>query len=103
MIAVIEIKGKQHRVEVGQVFRTLQVEGEPGDTIQAGRVLATIDGDKASFGTPALDGATVTLEIVRHTRSPKLTVYKYNRQKRTTRKLGYRDNISYLRVKGIEV
>ena len=103
VFAVIEIKGKQFRVEQGNVIRVLQVDGEPGDSISAGRVLATANGGDIKIGQPEVSGAKVTLEIVRHTKSPKLTVYRYNRQKRTTRKLGYRDKISYLRVKNIEV
>jgi large subunit ribosomal protein L21 len=103
MIAVIELKGKQYRVASGMVIRSLQVEGEPGSTLDGGRVLATIDGDSVKIGQPVVSGAKVTLEIVRHAKSPKITVYRYNRQKRTTRKLGYRDRISYLRVKNIEV
>lgn len=101
MIAIIELNGKQYRVGPEQVFRTLQVAGEPGDTLSAGRVLATIDGDKINVGKPALDGANVTLEIVRHAKAPKILVFRFQSKKNVKRTKGYREKISYLRVKSI--
>ena len=101
MNAVVEIKGKQFRVGEGQTIRTLRVEGEPGDIIAPVRVLATFDGDNVSIGKPALDGVTVGLEIVRHAKAPKIKIYKYKPKSHWARRAGYRDKISYLRVKEI--
>jgi len=102
MIAVIELKGKQYRVEADQVIRALRVDGEVGGKISADRVLATIDGEQVNIGQPTLDKASVEMEIVRHTRGPKLHIFTYNPKKRTTRRQGYREDISYLRVKQIK-
>ncbi|MEZ5338822.1 MAG: 50S ribosomal protein L21 [bacterium] len=102
MIAIVEIKGKQYRVEKGQTIRTVQVPGEAGGSINAERVLATYEGDKVSVGQPALDGASVTFEIVRHSRSPKIYVGTYQSKKRQYSRKGHRDNISYLRVTDIK-
>lgn len=102
MIAVIELKGKQYRVEPEQIIRTLRIDGAAGDKLEAERVLATIDGANITVGKPALDGVKVELEIVRQAKSPKIKVFTYSPKKRTARKMGYRDEISYLRVKKIE-
>jgi large subunit ribosomal protein L21 len=102
MIAIIELKGKQYRVEPDQVIRSLRVSGDVGAKVQADRVLATIDGDKVDIGRPALESAEVELEIVRQTKSPKLHVFTYNPRKRTSRRIGYREDISYLRVKSVK-
>lgn len=102
MIAVIELQGKQFRVEPEQIIRTLRVAGEAGDKLTPERVLATIDGENIAVGKPALDGVTVELEIVRQAKSPKIKVFTYAPKKRTARKMGYREDISYLRVKKIE-
>ncbi len=102
MIAVIELKGKQFRVEADQVIRTLRVDGAVGDKVKADRVLATIDGEKVKIGQPQVDKAKVELEIIRQTRSPKLHVWTYKPRKRTARRKGYREDISYLRVKSIK-
>lgn len=102
MIAIIELKGKQYRVEPEHVIRSLRVSGEVGEKLIADRVLALIDGDKVEIGQPALDGAKVELEIIRQAKSPKLRVFTYNPKKRTSRRIGYREEISYLRVKSIK-
>jgi large subunit ribosomal protein L21 len=101
MVAIIEMHGKQYRVEPEQVFRTLQIPGEKGDKIEVSKVLATIDGDKVNLGKPTLEGAKVTLEIVRQTKSPKILVLRYQSKKNVKRTRGYRDDITYLRVKQI--
>lgn len=101
MIAVIELQGKQFRVKEDMVIRTLRVEGEPGDKLNAGRVLATIDGENVSVGVPVVEGASVELEIVRHAKSPKIKIHNYRKRTRTNRRVGYREKISYLRVKSI--
>jgi len=102
MIAVIELKGKQHLVEAGQVIRTLRIDGAKGDKVEADRVLATIDNNELQLGKPELKDVKVLLEIVRQARSPKLRIFKYQSKKRTSRRYGYRDNITYLRVKQIK-
>ena len=102
MIAIIELKGKQYRVEPNHVIRSLRVSGEVGATVKADRVLAMIDGGKVDIGQPALDSAKVELKIVRQTKSPKLHVFTYSPKKRTSRRIGYREEISYLRVTSIE-
>jgi large subunit ribosomal protein L21 len=84
------------------VIRTLRVSGEVGDKVEADRVLATIDGEKVNLGQPAVKKAKVLLEIVRQSKSPKLHVFKYRPRKRWARRKGYRDKISYLRVKQIK-
>jgi len=102
MIAVIELKGKQYRVEPDMVIRSLRVNGEAGDKVEIDRVLATIDGEDINVGKPVVDGAKVELEIVRQAKSPKLKVFTYSPKKRTARKMGYREEISYLRVNKVE-
>ena len=97
MIAIIELKGKQYRVEENMVIRSLRVSGEQGDKFSADRVLAKIDGGSIELGKPALE-SVVELELIRHAKSPKIRIHNYRKRTRTNRRMGYRDKISYLRV-----
>jgi large subunit ribosomal protein L21 len=99
--AVIELKGKQHLVEEGMVIRTLRIEGEVGSEVKVERVLAVIDGEKIEVGHPVLENRKVNLSIVRHAKSPKIHILTYQPKKRTVRRSGYRDKITYLRVQEI--
>src|SRR5689334_4492662 len=101
MIAIVEIQGKQFKVEPNNVIRTLHVDGEPGGTISSDRVLATIDGDNLNLGKPVLAGAKVNFEILRHAKAPKIRIFKYKSKNKWSRRLGYREKISYLRVTNI--
>jgi large subunit ribosomal protein L21 len=98
MVAIIELKGKQYRVETGQVIRSLRLDGAAGDMLTAERVLALIEGESVRIGQPLLDGASVSLEIVRQAKSPKIKVFTYRPRKRISHRHGYRDKITYLRV-----
>jgi len=102
MYAVIEISGKQHLVQPGQVIRTLRVVGDAGDELNADRVLAVLDGERVELGRPSVEGARAVLQVVRHARSPKLRILTYQPKKRRVRRMGYRENISYLRVARVE-
>jgi large subunit ribosomal protein L21 len=102
MIAIIELKGKQYRVEPEMVIRSMRVEGEVGDAVEADRVLAAYEGGDLKLGKPELEGASVKLEIVRQAKSPKLRVFKYHSKKGYARCYGQRDRISYLRVKEVK-
>jgi large subunit ribosomal protein L21 len=102
MIAIIELKGKQFRVEPGMVIRVMRVDGEAGAKVNAERVLAAYDGDTVKIGKPVVEGAAVELEVVRQAKSPKIHVYKYHSKKGYARHYGQRDEITYLRVKEIK-
>jgi large subunit ribosomal protein L21 len=84
--AIIESGGKQFRVAPNDTIRVPSLSGEPGDTVTLDRVLYASDGGGVHIGTPIVEGASVTAEIVKHGRGRKITVYKYKRRKRYRRK-----------------
>lgn len=101
MYAVIETGGKQYRVELGSEFAVERLEGTPGDTIRFDRVLLVADGDKASVGTPVVDDALVTANLVRHDRGEKLIVFKYRPKARHRAKNGHRQEQTIVRIADI--
>ena len=91
--AVIKTGGKQYQVSVGE---TLDIEilkdGEfkPGDKIVFDKVLLVDDGSNTTIGTPYIDGAKVTAELVESNRAKKITVIKYKPKSRYFKKRGHR-------------
>ena len=63
MHAIIETGGKQFRVSEGDTLFIEKLPAEAGDAITFDKVLAVIDGDKASFGTPVVEGAKVEASL----------------------------------------
>ena len=101
MYAVIETGGKQYRVELGSEFAVERLEGTPGDTIKFDRVLLVADGDKASIGTPVVDDALVTADLVRQDRGEKIIVFKYRPKARHRAKNGHRQEQTIVRIADI--
>ncbi len=101
MHAIIETGGKQFRVAANDTIRVPSLGGEPGDTVTFDRVLYANDGSAVHVGSPAVEGASVTAEIVKHGRGRKITVYKYKKRKRYSRKQGHRQGFTELRVTGL--
>lgn len=99
MYAVFETGGKQFRAEPGSRLRIPTLQAEPGDKVTFDQVLlAGADGDKVHVGAPRVDGATVTAEVLRHARTPKIIVFKRKRRKNYRRKQGHRQGFTEIRI-----
>lgn len=97
--AIIETGGKQYRVSEGDTITIEKLEGDfaQGDKIVFENVLMTDDGSAAKIGTPFLDGATVTAELVEQGRAKKVTVIRYKAKSRYFKKKGHRQ--PFMKVK----
>lgn len=99
MYAVFETGGKQFRAEPGARIRIPTLQAEPGDKVTFDQVLlAGADGSDVRVGTPIVDGASVTAEVIRHARTPKIIVYKRKRRKNYRRKQGHRQGFTEIRI-----
>ena len=101
MYAVIEDSGTQIKVAPGDVIDIdLRDLGAKKKKIKFDRVLVVGDdqGDSAaSIGTPYVDGASVTAEVLEEIKGQKIDVIKFKRRKGYRRKTGHRQR--YLRIK----
>ena len=98
MYAVVRSGGKQYRVEEGALVDVASLAGKPGDPVTIADVLLVADGDTVHAGTPALDGATVTAEIVGHHRGPKIDVLRYKNKTSQRRTRGHRQGETTIRI-----
>jgi large subunit ribosomal protein L21 len=90
--AVIKTGGKQYKVAPGDTITIEKINDElkKGDKVTFGEVLLTVSGDSATFGTPFIDKASVSGEIVSVGRAQKVTVIKYKQKSRYFKKNGHR-------------
>ncbi len=106
MYAVIEDSGSQFKVSEGDIIRVdLRDVADDVTSIDFDRVLMVGDpaGDTdPKIGTPVLDGAKVTAEILTEVRGDKVTVIKHRRRKGYRRKRGHRQKFLRVRVSGIQ-
>ncbi|MFP3943331.1 MAG: 50S ribosomal protein L21 [Alphaproteobacteria bacterium] len=100
MYAVIKTGGKQYRVARDDFITVEKLPAEVGDTVQLDHVLM-VGGDKPQLGKPRLEGASVSAEVVEQTRSRKIIVFKKKRRKNYRRKKGHRQDLTVLKITGI--
>ena len=97
MYAIIEASGKQFRAEADATLRLPSLKAEPGDTVTFSVLLAETDG-QIQVGQPSLEGASVSVEVLRHGRGKKIIVFKRKRRKGYRRKQGHRQGFTDVRV-----
>ena len=102
MYAVVRTGGKQFRVEPGTSVRVEKLDGTVGESIELAEVLLVGEKDRATIGTPLVDGAKVVGTITAQGRGPKITIFKMKRRKGYRRKSGHRQSYTEIRVDQIE-
>lgn len=101
MYAIIETGGKQYRLEPGLVFKVERLQADAGSTVTIDKVLALGQGTDVSFGTPYVDGASVSCEVLEHGRGKKIVIFKKRRRKDSRKKQGHRQEFTALKVTAI--
>ena len=100
--AIIVTGGKQYRVAEGDVIFVEKLDVEAGETVKVDRVLAVIDEDKAVFGTPVVENAVVSGNVVKNGKSKKIRVYKMKPKKGYRRTQGHRQPYTKVEITKIE-
>jgi large subunit ribosomal protein L21 len=101
MVAVIQQGGRQFRVAEGDTIVVDRLAAEVGATVEVDRILLVGIGADAKVGSPIVEGAKVTAEVVAHQRGHKRLTYKYRRTRRYRRIRGGRPEETTLKITSI--
>ena len=101
MYAVIEVAGRQWKVEQGTRFAVNRLDAKVGAAHTVARVLLAQDGSKVHVGTPYIEGAKVVCEIQAHQLGPKTISYHFRRRENFRKTVGHRQPLTRLVVKDI--
>ena len=101
MNAIIVTGGKQYKVAEGDVVYIEKLDQEAGDTVKFDKVLAILDGDKATFGAPVVEGASVQAKIVKNGKGKKIRIFKYNPKKGYRKRQGHRQPYTKVEISKI--
>ncbi|HJN89108.1 MAG TPA: 50S ribosomal protein L21 [Verrucomicrobiota bacterium] len=101
MYAVVKTGGKQYKVTEGATIEVNRVNADEGSALTIDSVLMVNQDGSVKIGTPTIDGAKVEAEVVRHTRGPKLVIWKMKRRKGYRNKNGHRQDLSVLKINKI--
>ena len=102
MHAIIETGGKQYKVTEGDTLFIEKLEAEAGQAITFDKVLAILDGDKATFGAPVVEGASVAAPGVKNGKGKKVRSFKYNPKKGYRKRQGHRQPYTKVQIGAIQ-
>lgn len=98
--AIVKAGGRQEKVSVGDVIVVNRMSGGIGDTVQLPALLL-VDGTAVTSDAKALAKVTVTAEIVREERGPKIVIQKFKNKTGYRKRQGHRQDLTRLKVTGI--
>lgn len=98
--AIVKAGGRQEKVSVGSVVVVDRLAGEVGDSVQLTPILL-VDGDTVTSDAKALAKVSVTAEIVRPEKGPKITILKFKNKTGYRKRQGHRQKLTRLKVTGI--
>ena len=97
MYAIVEVGGKQYKVEPNKYFKTEKIEANVGDKVELPCLLVA-DGDKVQIAATGGKKVTAVCEVLEFGKEKKVVVYKYKAKKNVRRKQGHRQPYTKLKV-----
>lgn len=101
MYAVIETGGKQYRVQEGDILTVEKLGAEAGENVEFDKVLILSDDNGLQVGTPYVEGAKVTAEVVENGKAKKVIIFKYKSKKDYRKKQGHRQPYTMVKIKSL--
>jgi large subunit ribosomal protein L21 len=99
--AIVKAGGRQEKVAVGDVVVVDRLGAQAGSTIEL-TALLLVDGEKVTTDAAALAKVTVTAEVVRDEKGPKIDILKYKNKTGYRKRQGHRQKLTRLKVTGIK-
>ena len=101
MYALIETGGKQYKVTPGELLNIEKIDAQVGSEYEFDKVLLVANGDDIQIGSPMVEGAKVTAEVIEHGKAKKVIVFKKKRRKGYKVKRGHRQHYTTVAIKAI--
>ena len=101
MYAIVEISGRQFKVEKKQKLFVNRLDAQEGKKVSFDNVLMVNDGTRFSVGTPNVSGAQVDAKVLKHLKSDKVIVFKKKRRKGYKVRNGHRQAITEIEISDI--
>jgi large subunit ribosomal protein L21 len=101
MYAIVDIGGKQFKVEKDRFIYTARIEGAEGSKVEFENVLLLADNNKYEVGAPSVKGAKVTGKILEHVKDDKVIAFKKKRRKGFVKTRGHRTALTKVLIENI--
>ena len=101
MFAVIKTGGKQYKVAKEDVVQVEKLDAKTGSKIAFDNVLMVGDSTSSTFGTPLVEGASVSGTVMEQGREDKILVFKRKRRQGYRRRKGHRQHVTLVKITNI--
>ena len=101
MNAIVEISGKQFKVEKDTKLFVNRLDAKEGDKVTFDNVLLLDNGSKVVVGKPTVKDATVEAKVLKHLKDDKVIVFKKKRRKGYKVKNGHRQALTEIIVEKV--
>lgn len=98
--AIVKAGGRQEKVAVGDIVVVDRLAAKAGASVELPALLL-VDGEKVTTDAAALAKVTVTAEVVRDEKGPKIDILKYKNKTGYRKRQGHRQQLTRLKVTGI--
>lgn len=102
MYAVIATGGKQYTVKKGEMLKIEKLKQEIGDQINFDKVLMIDTDSTVKIGTPYVENAKVSAEVIHHGRAKKIHIIKFKRRKHHMKQMGHRQYFTTVKITDIQ-
>ncbi|NLW53046.1 MAG: 50S ribosomal protein L21 [Tissierellia bacterium] len=102
MYAVILTGGKQYQVKEGDIIKVEKLDVEQGSTVDFNEVLLISGEGSTAVGSPYVEGAKVSAEVLEHGKGKKIVVFKYKAKKGYSKKQGHRQPYTAVKISSIQ-
>lgn len=101
MYAIVRAGGRQEKVSVGDVLLIDKTTGAAGDEIRL-QPLLVVDGGTVTSDAAKLAKVTVTAEVVKAAKGPKITILKYKNKTGYRKRQGHRQPLTQVKITAID-
>lgn len=99
--AIVKAGGRQEKVAVGDVVVVDKLAASAGETVELPALLL-VDGDKVTTDAAELAKVTVTAEVIRDQKDPKIIILKFKNKTGYRKRQGHRQLRTRIKVTGIK-
>ena len=103
MYAIVEIAGKQYKVEKDATISVDRLEKEASDSLVIDKVLLYANGEQVIVGQPYLKNVKVTAKVLGEAKGDKVRGIKFGKRQRRERTIGHRQTYSMIQISELTV
>ncbi len=98
VFAIIKTGGKQYKVTEGDIIFIEKLGAEEGSEVVFDEVMALSNDNGFVVGTPTVEGASVTANVIANGKNKKIYVLKYKAKKNEKKKIGHRQPYTKVQI-----